>query len=45
LGEKRAADSDIGARLEKLFGTQVKESGVLRVDLEETDGNGDSVVK
>ena len=37
LGEKCAADSDIGAWLEELLGTQVKESGVFRIDLEETD--------
>jgi hypothetical protein len=45
LGEKRAADSDIGAWLEELFRTQVKESGVFRIDLEEADGDGDSVTK
>lgn len=45
LGEQCAADSDIGARLEELFGAQVKESGVFRIDLEEADGDGDSVSK
>ena len=45
LGKKCAAYRDIGAWLEELFGTQVKESCVFRVDLEETDRDGDSMTE
>ena len=45
FGKEVGADGDVGARIEEPFRIEVKLGGIVGVDLEKSDGDGDAVLE